>query len=38
MDSKFSLRFQVCNVNEFISRIKLGHWSVLSSSDLSLNL
>ncbi|XWS74480.1 hypothetical protein CRYUN_Cryun01aG0001600 [Craigia yunnanensis] len=35
-DSKYSLRFRVCNVSEFISRIKLGHWPVLSSSDVSL--
>lgn len=35
-DSKFYLRFRVCNVSEFISRIKLGHWPVLSSSDVSL--
>ncbi|XP_017984679.1 PREDICTED: E3 ubiquitin-protein ligase SHPRH isoform X1 [Theobroma cacao] len=35
-DSKYSLRFRVCNVCEFISRIKLGHWPVLSSSDVSL--
>ncbi|XP_022745300.1 E3 ubiquitin-protein ligase SHPRH isoform X3 [Durio zibethinus] len=35
-DSKYSLRFRVCNVNEFVSRIKLGHWPVLSSSDVSL--
>ncbi|XVF81925.1 hypothetical protein PTKIN_Ptkin16aG0001600 [Pterospermum kingtungense] len=34
-DSKYSLRFRVCNVSEFISRIKLGHWPVLSSSDVS---
>lgn len=35
-DSKYSLRFRVSNVSEFISRIKLGHWPVLSSSDVSL--
>ncbi|OMO89955.1 E3 ubiquitin-protein ligase SHPRH-like protein, partial [Corchorus olitorius] len=35
-DSKYSLRFRVCNVSEFITRIKLGHWPVLSSSDVSL--
>lgn len=36
LDSKYALRFRVCNVNEFVSRIKLGHWPVLSSSDISL--
>lgn len=35
-DSKYALRFRVCNVNEFVGRIKLGHWPVLSSSDISL--
>ncbi|XP_038722963.1 E3 ubiquitin-protein ligase SHPRH isoform X2 [Tripterygium wilfordii] len=35
-DSKYSLRFQVCNVNDFINRIKLGHWPVISASDISL--
>ncbi|KAE8717817.1 UPF0176 protein [Hibiscus syriacus] len=37
-DSKYSLRFRVCNVSEFVNRIKLGHWPVLSSSDVSLEL
>lgn len=37
-DSKYTLRFKVCNVNEFLGRIKLGHWPVLSSSDVSLEL
>ncbi|KAM1069775.1 hypothetical protein ACFX13_001692 [Malus domestica] len=32
----YSLRFRVCNVNEFIGRMKLGHWPVLSSADISL--
>ncbi|XP_043816929.1 uncharacterized protein LOC110625034 isoform X2 [Manihot esculenta] len=37
--SRYSLRFRVCNVDEFvIDRIKLGHWPVLSSSDVSLEL
>lgn len=36
--SKHSLRFRICNVNEFIDRIKLGHWPVLSGSDISLEL
>lgn len=37
-DSKYTFRFKVCNVNEFLGRIKLGHWPVLSSSDVSLEL
>lgn len=37
-DLKYTLRFKVCNVNEFLGRIKLGHWPVLSSSDVSLEL
>ncbi|KAF2319303.1 hypothetical protein GH714_014510 [Hevea brasiliensis] len=37
--SRYSLRFRVCNVDEFlIDRIKFGHWPVLSSSDISLEL
>ncbi|XVF24305.1 hypothetical protein REPUB_Repub13aG0116300 [Reevesia pubescens] len=36
VNSKYCLRFRVCNVSEFINRIKLGHWPVLSSSDVSL--
>lgn len=35
-ESKYSLRFRACNVNEFISRIKLGHWPLLSSSSVTL--
>ncbi|XP_031278860.1 E3 ubiquitin-protein ligase SHPRH [Pistacia vera] len=35
-ESKYSLRFRVCNVNEFIGRIKLGHWPLLSSSSITL--
>ncbi|KAJ6697013.1 hypothetical protein OIU85_003381 [Salix viminalis] len=38
-DSKYSLRFRLSNVKEsFLARIKLGHWPVLSSSDVSLEL
>lgn len=37
-DSKYNLRFTVCNVSEFVGRIKLGHWPVLSSRDVSLEL
>ncbi|KAJ0259432.1 RING-finger [Hirschfeldia incana] len=33
-----SLRFRLCNVNRFVDRIKLGHWPVLSSSDVTLEL
>lgn len=34
----YSLRFRLSNVNEFITRIKLGHWPVLSSADMSLEI
>ncbi|XP_042957344.1 E3 ubiquitin-protein ligase SHPRH isoform X1 [Carya illinoinensis] len=36
LDSKYSLRFRLCNINDFVGRIKLGHWPVLSSSDVFL--
>ncbi|XP_056169119.1 uncharacterized protein LOC115679829 isoform X5 [Syzygium oleosum] len=36
--SDYSFRFRVCNVNEFVARIKLGHWPVLSSKDVHLEL
>ncbi|OWM87325.1 hypothetical protein CDL15_Pgr022436 [Punica granatum] len=36
--SKYSLRFRICNVNEFLDRIKLGHWPVLPGSNISLEL
>lgn len=37
--SRYSLRFRLCNVNEFLlGRIKFGHWPILSSSDISLEL
>ncbi|PRQ59652.1 putative DNA helicase chromatin regulator PHD family [Rosa chinensis] len=32
----YSLRFRLSNVKEFIGRIKLGHWPLLSSADISL--
>lgn len=35
-ESRYTLRFQVCHVNEFIGRIKLGHWPLLSSSDVTV--
>ncbi|KAJ6348652.1 hypothetical protein OIU77_006265 [Salix suchowensis] len=38
-DSKYSLRFRLSNVKEsFLARIKLGHWPVFSSSDVSLEI
>ncbi|KAL0896617.1 hypothetical protein Bca101_080578 [Brassica carinata] len=36
--SNGSLRFRLCNVTSFVDRIKLGHWPVLSSSDVTLEL
>ncbi|KAL0740078.1 hypothetical protein Bca4012_081591 [Brassica carinata] len=36
--SNGSLRFRLCNVTSFVGRIKLGHWPVLSSSDVTLEL
>ncbi|CAH8371515.1 unnamed protein product [Eruca vesicaria subsp. sativa] len=33
-----SLRFRLCNVAGFVDRIKLGHWPVLSPSDVTLEL
>ncbi|KAH7548237.1 hypothetical protein JRO89_XS14G0087300 [Xanthoceras sorbifolium] len=35
-ESKYTLRFQVCNVNDSIARIKLGHWPLLSCRDITL--
>lgn len=35
-ESKYSLRFRLCNVNEYLGRIRLGHWPVLSASDIYL--
>lgn len=37
-ESKYTLRFKVCHVNELIGRIKLGHWPVFSSNAVSLEL
>ncbi|ESQ52797.1 hypothetical protein EUTSA_v10016132mg [Eutrema salsugineum] len=37
-DMDCSLRFRLCNVTNFVDRIKLGHWPVLSSSDITLEL
>lgn len=36
--SDYSFRFRVCNVNEFVARIKLGHWPLLSAKDVHLEL
>lgn len=36
MDNKYSLRFRLCNVSGYVDRIKLGHWPVISSIDISL--
>lgn len=35
-DYKYSLRICVRNANQFVDRMKLGHWPVLSSSDITL--
>ncbi|XP_059666858.1 uncharacterized protein LOC132312497 isoform X2 [Cornus florida] len=35
-DSKYYLRFRLCNINEFLGRIKLGHWPLLSASSIYL--
>ncbi|XP_023551403.1 E3 ubiquitin-protein ligase SHPRH isoform X2 [Cucurbita pepo subsp. pepo] len=37
--SRYSLRFRLCNDNGFLlDRIKFGHWPVLSSNEISLEL
>ena len=33
-DDKYLLRFQLCNVKEYVDRMKLGHWPVLSAVDI----
>ncbi|KAK9283240.1 hypothetical protein L1049_011476 [Liquidambar formosana] len=35
-DSKYSLRFRLCNVDDFVGRIRLGHWPVLSATTIFL--
>ncbi|KAL2317565.1 hypothetical protein Fmac_031441 [Flemingia macrophylla] len=35
-DPRHSLRFRVCNVNNVLGRIKLGHWPVLPYTDIHL--
>ncbi|XP_052201128.1 uncharacterized protein LOC127807364 isoform X2 [Diospyros lotus] len=35
-DSKYSLRIRLCNVDEFLGRMRLGHWPVLPASDIYL--
>lgn len=38
-DMKYCIRFRVCNLDDFdVRRIKLGHWPVVSSSDVSLEI
>ncbi|XP_055828610.1 uncharacterized protein LOC129896695 isoform X3 [Solanum dulcamara] len=37
-DSRYLLRFRVSNVNEYLTRIKLGHWPVLSATSISLEI
>ncbi|KAL0556995.1 hypothetical protein IC582_005513 [Cucumis melo] len=38
-NSRYSLRFRLCNVNgSLLDRIKFGHWPVLSSNDIFLEL
>ncbi|KAM3320366.1 hypothetical protein P3S67_007566 [Capsicum chacoense] len=37
-DSRYLLRFRVSNVNEYLTRIKLGHWPVLSAGNISLEI
>ncbi|KAJ8537180.1 hypothetical protein K7X08_035581 [Anisodus acutangulus] len=36
--SRYLLRFRVSNVNEYLTRIKLGHWPVLSTSSICLEI
>lgn len=35
-ERKYSLRFRLSNVNEYLGRMKLGHWPVLSASNIYL--
>ncbi|MED6162424.1 hypothetical protein PIB30_070275, partial [Stylosanthes scabra] len=37
-DPQYSLRFRVSNVNDVLSRIKLGHWPMLPYTDIHLEL
>lgn len=37
-DSRYLLRFRVSNVNEHLTRIKLGHWPVLSATTICLEI
>ncbi|PHT52525.1 hypothetical protein CQW23_06987 [Capsicum baccatum] len=37
-DSRYLLRFRVSNVNEYLTRIKLGHWPVLSAGNICLEI
>lgn len=36
VDNKYSLRFRLSNMSEYLDRMKLGHWPVISSTDISL--
>lgn len=36
--SRYLLRFRVSNVNEYLTRIKLGHWPVLSASSICMEI
>lgn len=35
-NSKCCLRFRLCNANQFVGRIRLGHWPVVAASSISL--
>lgn len=35
-NSKCCLRFRLCNANQFLDRIRLGHWPVLATSSICL--
>ncbi|GFY84449.1 RING-finger, DEAD-like helicase, PHD and SNF2 domain-containing protein [Actinidia rufa] len=35
-DSRYSLRFRLCNVDQFVGRMRLGHWPVIPASDIFL--
>ncbi|WMV19954.1 hypothetical protein MTR67_013339 [Solanum verrucosum] len=37
-DSRYLLRFRVSNVNDHLTRIKLGHWPVLSATGICLEI
>nr|XP_009611461.1 E3 ubiquitin-protein ligase SHPRH-like [Nicotiana tomentosiformis]XP_009611462.1 E3 ubiquitin-protein ligase SHPRH-like [Nicotiana tomentosiformis] len=37
-DSRYILRFRVSNVDEYLNRIKLGHWPVFPASSICLEI